>query len=150
MNKLFLLFGTLLLLGCAEVDPGNAVSHIHVGKYIFDLTFGPLFTVLCTGLLAPIIVNLIGRKIRKSDEHKMAAIARIESDRKEEADKIATMRREAARIKEDLELERHKAVIGKIDGMCKRFDKVDERFHDHEHIVEIDGKVYRSNGKITI
>ena len=111
MNKLLLLFGTLLLMACETIDPGNTVNHVHVGKYIIDLTFGPIATLV----VAPLIVWAIKRILDKLFE-------KIEA---------------AQRLKDELDHERHTKVVDKLDTMCERFDKVDKRFYNHGHRIVI-------------
>lgn len=135
MNLFFCALPLLLLLACNTMDPGEAVNHVHVGKYIIDLTFGPIFSVVCSAIIAPIIVKLIGRKIAKSDAEKIAAIKKLED-----------ARTQANAAKEKLDAERHGAVITKINGICDRFDKVDRRFYNHGHgIEERGGKLHTTD-----
>jgi hypothetical protein len=118
---------SLLLIGCSSQDMPATVNHVHWAGYTWDLTFGPLATIIVAPLIVWAIKVILVRMFKKFDS--------------------AT--KQALEMKEELDKERHGHIVTKLDSMCNRFDKVDDRFHEHEHVVEIDGRLFRSNGKIT-
>jgi hypothetical protein len=132
---LFLLY----LLGCTlGKDPGDGVSHIHLWGLIFDITFGPVTTIIVSCIMAPIIVKLVYRRIDKGDKEKMDALKLAEELQQKRHDDT-----------QKLIMENREKVADKLDRICDRFDVIDQRFHDHEHVVQINGALYKSSGKIT-
>lgn len=60
MKKALLL--SFFLVGCSTVDPGEAITHVHVGKYVIDLTIvGPIVTIICLPLLYWAIKRFLGK-----------------------------------------------------------------------------------------
>ena len=123
----YLILFLFLISGCSEIDPGSGVNHIHMGKFVLDLTLGPFATLVAIPLIIWGVKVVLVRLFNRWDEATKTAL----------------------HAKEELDKERHGHIVTKLDSMCSRFDKVDQRFHEHEHLVEIDGKIYKSDGKVT-
>jgi len=115
-----------LLLGCSETDPGTSISHIHIGQYIFDLTLGPIISVIVVPIIIWGVQFGIARKFREWDALTKATLS----------------------SKYTLDMERHKhltdtleenknLVVTKMDSICERFDKVDKRFYNHGHTIRM-------------
>jgi hypothetical protein len=49
-------------------------------------------------------------------------------------------------MKESVDEARHKTILTKVDTICLRLDKIDQRFDGHEHIIEFNGTHVISKG----
>lgn len=153
--------GAAGLFSYTPKDPGDGVNHWHVGPWVFDLTFGPF----ATAIAIPILLygfKVIVERILKQRDVEAAEAKRIEEEAKVKKEKeLEEKKLEAIKLKAQLDKERQEKIeklilenrvhVGeKLDRVCERFEKIDERFRAHEHLVELEGKLYRTNGKIKI
>lgn len=119
-----LIFLFLFLFGCSTQDPSDGVNHVHLGKYVIDLTFGPVMTLIVAPFIVWGVQFVITQKFRKWEAESKAAQetkARLEQERHEHITGMIENNREQ--------------MMGKMESICDRFDKVDARFYRHGHSI---------------
>ena len=148
MFKLLMLFlFSLFIVACADKDPGAGINHLHVGPYILDLTFGPLATFIVAPFLLWGMKVIIARQLKAHDDEKAAAAAKEEAEKKRQIEFLEEHKKEAIKLKAQLEKERHEKVIDmiaenrslvaiKIDKVCKQLAEQDNRFRNHGHNID--------------
>ena len=110
---------------------------VMVGKHAYALTLNLLFTVFAT-LIASVAFYRWRRKQERDEETKRKL---IEAREAADAERHETLK--------EMIIENRQAVAVKLDRICERFDKVDERFDTHEHIIQVNGNLVKTVGKIT-
>jgi hypothetical protein len=158
---------TTIFLGAAGLfsytpkDPGEGVNHFHIGPWVFDLTFGPFATAIAIPILLYGFKVIVERILSRRDAE-AAEAKRIEDETQAKKEKELEERKlEAIRLKAQLEKERQEKIENlilenrnhfgqKLDKICKRIEDQDNEFEKHEHLINVDGKLYRSNGKVKL
>ena len=107
---------------------------IKIGTHAYALTLNLILTGFI-GLLFSIALFYWTRKVKRYDQK------RDEERKEREADKRASLL-----LKEAVDESRHKTVVAKVDTICLRLDKIDQRFDGHEHLIEVNGQHVISKG----
>jgi hypothetical protein len=141
-TKLTIAATTLLcgIIACTySTDPGEGVNHVHVAGLIVDLTFGPVFTILCSGIVVPLTVYFIKRYIKAGDDIRLKAI---------EAKETVDLERHEE-IKKDIR-ENRESVTRQLSEFCRTQEKlhaqIDARFWAHYHTDGGDIVIAHGNG----
>jgi hypothetical protein len=143
----FLFLFVIAIVACADKDPGETVNHVHLGKYIIDLTFGPLATFIVAPFLLWGMKVIVSRQLKAHDDEKAAAAAKEEEEKRKQIAILEEHKKDAIRLKAQLEKERHEKVIDmiaenrslvgiKIDKVCKQLADQDARFRNHGHNID--------------
>ena len=110
---------------------------VMISSHAYALTLN-LFVTIGATVLASIIFYRWRRRLEREEENKRKL---IEAREKADAARHETLK--------GMITDNRKAMADKLDKICERFEEMDERFHEHEHLIQVNGSLIKTVGKVT-